>query len=226
MTNEHNRILERAHSLVLNADYRPISVIPPSHITWQESFKAVWTQSLDIVETYSGLTVRTPCKEFEVPSVLRSRVYVKRHLREVQFSKSNVFMRDHYMCQYCGRPGIGVELSDSGVAVTGMVTMRNGIKVSVRPGRDLTYDHYKPRSRGGRTNWENIVTACRPCNNKKGNGNRMRPMKEPRRPTYEELASFMRRQPIIVPSESWIPYLEWIGPIRVRDPFGGDYHVR
>ena len=58
--------------------------------------------------------------------------------KNIELSRNNVFKRDGFECQYCG---------------------------SVR---DLTLDHVLPRSRGGRSSWKNLVTACKPCNAKKG----------------------------------------------------------
>ena len=57
------------------------------------------------------------------------------------FSRRNIFKRDHFACQYCG---------------------------ARKSARDLTIEHVIPQSRGGKTEWTNVVTACRPCNNKKG----------------------------------------------------------
>lgn len=217
------RRLDRAVSLVLNADYRPISVIPPSELSWQEAFKAVWTGALDVVETYDDVTIRTPTSTLVVPCVLRKRVYVRAVKRNVQFSKTNVFMRDEYRCQYCGRPGTGVDLVESVVQVTGVARDGAGRSTRVRPGKDLTYDHFTARSKGGKTDWHNIVTACGPCNSKKADGSGMLPMKMPRKPTYEELAAFVRRQPITIPSPLWAPYMGWEGPIHVSDPSGDEY---
>jgi 5-methylcytosine-specific restriction endonuclease McrA len=75
--------------------------------------------------------------------------------RPPAFTRFNVFLRDGFACQYCGTPD------------------------------DLTFDHVLPRSRGGRTTWENIVTACAPCNLRKGgkyaHHAAMRPRRKPRR---------------------------------------------
>src|SRR5262249_42420548 len=83
--------------------------------------------------------------------------------RPPAFTRFNVFLRDGFACQYCGAPN------------------------------DLTFDHVAPRSRGGRTTWENIVTACSPCNLVKGGRPPreagMHPMRKPRRPTMHELQS-------------------------------------
>jgi 5-methylcytosine-specific restriction endonuclease McrA len=83
--------------------------------------------------------LRSPSTNFPVPSVIRLRRYVRRPPRyHVAFNRRNVFRRDGHTCQYCGR-GSG----------------------------DLTLDHVMPKSRGGRSTWENIVTACRECNSRK-----------------------------------------------------------
>src|SRR5690242_118354 len=61
-----------------------------------------------------------------------------RPARNPAFTRFNLFLRDRFECQYCGAD------------------------------EDLTFDHVIPRSRGGRTTWDNVVTACAPCNLLKG----------------------------------------------------------
>ena len=103
--------------------------------------------------------------------------------RPPAFTRFNVFLRDGFACQYCGSP------------------------------HDLTFDHLNPRSKGGRTSWENIVTACSPCNLQKGgrtpSGAGMFPRKRPRRPTMHELQATGRRFPPHYLHETWIDYLYW-----------------
>ena len=83
--------------------------------------------------------LRTPTRAVPVPSVVRLKRYVRRpHRQRVAFNRRNLFRRDDHRCQYCGRHG-----------------------------SDLTLDHVVPRSRGGPTNWENVVACCRSCNAKK-----------------------------------------------------------
>ena len=99
------------------------------------------------------------------------------------FTRFNLFLRDSFACQYCGA------------------------------GNDLTFDHVMPRSRGGRTTWDNIVTACSPCNLAKGGRTpreaRMHPAKEPRRPNMFELQEHGRRFPPNHLHDSWLDYLYW-----------------
>lgn len=88
----------------------------------------------------AGYTIRTPSTQFQLPTVIRV-LYMVRHNRKkgLSFSKKNILRRDNYTCQYCG--------------------------TSNHP---LTVDHVVPKSRGGKTNWTNIVVACKTCNLKKG----------------------------------------------------------
>jgi 5-methylcytosine-specific restriction endonuclease McrA len=97
-----------------------------------------------------------------VPLVIRLVYYVRipRHF-SLPLSRRTVLARDHYTCQYC----------------------------NAQPGKaHLTIDHIVPRSRGGETEWENVVTACGPCNRRKGNRTpeeaRMHLRRKPRRPRY------------------------------------------
>jgi 5-methylcytosine-specific restriction endonuclease McrA len=103
--------------------------------------------------------------------------------RPPAFTRFNLFLRDSFACQYCGS------------------------------GEDLTFDHINPRSRGGRTTWENIVTACAPCNLSKG-GRTPREagmvIRRPAmRPTMYELQDHGRRFPPNHLHESWLDYLYW-----------------
>jgi len=91
---------------------------------------------------YSGKTVMTgEGVPVRVPLVIRLIKFIRMVYRSrVPFSKKNVLIRDGFKCAYC----------------------------QTRSGR-LTIDHIVPKSRGGRTEFENCVTACRECNHKKGN---------------------------------------------------------
>ena len=103
--------------------------------------------------------------------------------RSPAFTRFNLFLRDAFTCQYCGAPD------------------------------DLTFDHIMPRSRGGRTSWENIVTACAPCNLRKGGRTpkeaNMHPARAARRPNMFELQDLGRRFPPHHLHESWVDYLYW-----------------
>jgi len=103
--------------------------------------------------------------------------------RPPAFTRFNVFLRDGFSCVYCGT------------------------------GENLTFDHLIPRSKGGRTTWENIVTACEPCNLRKGGRMPrecdMRPARRPERPSMHALQAMGRRFPPHYLHESWLDYLYW-----------------
>ena len=76
---------------------------------------------------------------YPAPSVIRLDRIIKRPRPHIKLNKQEIFRRDDYTCQYCGNR------SD-----------------------DLTLDHVIPRRLGGKHSWENLVTACRGCNHRKG----------------------------------------------------------
>ena len=137
--------LEKCPALILNADFRPLSYFPLSVWPWQEAVKAIFRGSVNVVSEYER-TVRSPHFEIKLPSVLALKEYVP-IARSPAFTRFNVFLRDRWDCQYCG----------------------DHFKT-----HELTFDHVIPRSRGGRTNWENIVAACQSCNTVKGSKMRVR----------------------------------------------------
>lgn len=167
------------HTLILNTDYTPRSVIPLSANTWQRAIEKVWKEKATPLAYYDEWVVRSPRESFRVPSVIVQRDWhkPKRHAR---FTPTNLFLRDGHRCQYCGQTGI-----------------------------KLTFDHVHPKSLGGKENFENIVAACQPCNAKKANHRHMKPFYEPYKPTYWELADKRKKLPIVVPHASWIDYLDW-----------------
>jgi len=170
--------------LILNADYRPLSYYPLSVWSWQEAVKAIFRGNVNIVSEYER-TVRSPEIEMRLPSVLALKEYV-RISRMPAFTRFNVFLRDRWTCQYCGEP---------------------------RKTHELTFDHIIPRSKGGRTNWSNIVAACRGCNTKKSSSLpediSMFPLTSPRQPSIYELHDTGRAFPPNFLHESWGDFLYW-----------------
>lgn len=99
------------------------------------------------------------------------------------FTRFNLFLRDEFTCQYCGVQG------------------------------DLTFDHVIPRSRGGRTTWENVVAACSSCNLRKANyslsKSNMTLRRKAFRPTAMQLQNTGRKFPPNHLHQSWMDYLYW-----------------
>ncbi|MCX7719347.1 MAG: HNH endonuclease [Candidatus Sumerlaeaceae bacterium] len=98
-----------------------------------------WRELSAALQTIRAIT--TPSFRIAVPEVIMLTSFSKYPPRQVKFSRRNIYMRDNYTCQYCG---------------------------CVPPRDELTVDHILPRSRGGRSTWDNVVLACMKCNMKKG----------------------------------------------------------
>ncbi len=90
------------HTLLLNATFEPMKVIP-----WQRALTLLVLEKVELVEPYAAV-VRSVSLEMALPAVVRLRRYA-RHDRRVKLSRHNVFRRDDFTCQYCGdRPGPAV----------------------------------------------------------------------------------------------------------------------
>ncbi len=179
----HYQSPEACPALVLNADFRPLSYFPLSLWSWQDTLKAVFLDRVDVIAEYDN-KVHSPSFEMNLPSVIALRTYVN-HARRPAFTRFNVFLRDSFTCQYCGD------------------TQRD----------ILTFDHVIPRSKGGRTTWQNIVAACSPCNLKKGGRMpkeaHMHPFNKPHQPNMYELNDKGRAFPPNYLHETWHDYLYW-----------------
>ncbi len=146
--------------LILNADAAPVSLVPLSTITWQESIKYLVSEKAIVLSWYEDWVVRSPTWSTRVPAVMILPHYQKKKTI-VRFSKHNVFLRDRYQCQYCG--------------------------TDVNK-KTATLDHILPLSHGGKTTWENTCCSCGDCNSKKGNNQHIKPKSVPHKPVYYELA--------------------------------------
>ena len=174
-------LFKKRSALVLNADYRPLSYLPLSLWPWQEAIKAKFLDRVDVISEYDEM-VSSPSVSIRIPSVVVLKDYVKPS-KSTAFTRFNLFLRDEFSCQYCGRKG------------------------------DMTFDHILPRCRGGHTTWENVVAACGPCNLKKGSRDAksvgMKVIKPPTRPSPEMLINKGRKFPPNYLHESWMDYLYW-----------------
>ena len=127
-------------ALVLNADYRPVDVLPLAVKSWQDTIHNVIAGDVDVVKEYD-IEVRSPSVTMRLPSVIALRSYVRR--KEIpSLNRYNLItLRDRNACAFCGK---------------------------VFPAGELTFDHVVPRSMAGPHRWENIVSSCGACNSRKG----------------------------------------------------------
>ena len=116
--------------------------------------------------------------EGEVPSIIMLRRFHK-FQNYVKFSRSNVYLRDMYRCQYCS---------------------------NIFETKNLTLDHVKPKSKGGQTNWENIVTCCKTCNTNKGSTT-LEPITPPERPSFAHLLNGHKLNKKDFPDSAWVDYI-------------------
>lgn len=104
---------------------------------WQRAMADLFLGKIEVIEHSRDRTIQTVTRAVPMPSVVRVLRRFKRDRIRIKFSRLNIYARDGFACQYCGER---------------------------KPTEDLTFDHVVPRSRGGRTEWTNIVTACTDCN--------------------------------------------------------------
>ncbi len=166
-------------TLLLNADGMPVSYMPLSTLTWEDAIKYMVLDKADVLLYHEGWVVHSAKWETQVPSVMMLREYMKPKT-SVRFSKSNVFLRDNYHCAYCN-----TDLQK----------------------KECTLDHVLPTSHGGKTTFENCVTACGPCNASKGNNKKIRPKFKPYKPDYFELVNKRKQQGLQVRYDEWLQFL-------------------
>ena len=168
-------VLQRP-TLVLNRNWQPVNVATVARalvLLWNESARVVDPQDYQTFswEDWSKLRpqngeafVQAIRLRIRAPEVITLTDYDRLPSAAVTFSRRNIFKRDHYTCQYCGRqPG----------------------------GEELTIDHVMPRAQGGESRWDNCVLACLTCNHRKADRTpaqaAMRLRKQPVRPVWKPL---------------------------------------
>jgi 5-methylcytosine-specific restriction endonuclease McrA len=167
-------------TLLLNADGLPVSYMPLSTISWEDAIRYLVLDKADVLVYHDNWVVRSASWETQVPSVMMLREYMKPKT-SVRFSRSNVYLRDNGSCQYCGD---NLER------------------------KEATLDHVHPVSKGGKTTWENCVTACAPCNSNKSDAQKgWKPRIKPYKPDYYELVNKRKQQDFNVRHDEWLQFI-------------------
>jgi 5-methylcytosine-specific restriction endonuclease McrA len=150
---------------------------PLNTVSMPRAVALLLADKAEIVEAAEA-ELRSQHVTLPMPLVIRLVTYVRiPRMMPLAVTRRGVLNRDHHTCQYCGRR---------------------------LPPAELTLDHILPRSRGGKTTWENIVAACKLCNHRKGNQTpseaRMRTLRPPFRPRYLALV-------VVDVPQAWQKYL-------------------
>jgi hypothetical protein len=145
--------------------------------TVPKAFLLVYLEKADLIADSPTTKLHTINTAYPMPSVIRLHKYVHVPYKGVMLSRQNVFRRDGNKCVYCGSHD------------------------------DLTLDHVYPKSKGGKTHWDNLVTACRRCNSRKGDFSPEEAgLNLPRKPFKPSFIMFLRDFSGSL-EESWAPFL-------------------
>ena len=131
---------------------------PHKIISWERAVVLTYLGKVEVLESWAD-ELRGPSVTMKAPAVVRLTRGSVAKKQTIRFSRINVFTRDKFRCQYCGEQ---------------------------KPLKKLNYDHVIPRVNGGKTVWENIVTSCYACNDRKGSRTPeeagMKLLRKPRKP--------------------------------------------
>ena len=150
---------------------------PITVCTVYRAFLLVYLEKAEMIDQSAEKYIRTVSQSFPRPSVIRIRTYIHIPYKGVVLTRFNIFKRDKHSCQYCGTR------------------------------KDLTIDHVIPKSKGGKSSWTNLVTACKKCNTKKGDYSLdqvgLKLSNQPIKPSY---VMFLRDSAGDMQND-WLPYL-------------------
>jgi 5-methylcytosine-specific restriction endonuclease McrA len=157
----------------LNQNYEPLNVC-----NVRRAFVLLDRGKAEIIENGRGY-LHSPTAVYEIPSVIRLIYLIRRPRPQGRLTRRDVFLRDRFSCQYCGKQT-----------------------------KDLTLDHVVPRHRGGAHTWDNVVAACKHCNHRKAGRTpqeaHMHLERAPYKPSYSYLRSFY---PYLESQETWRKFI-------------------
>jgi 5-methylcytosine-specific restriction endonuclease McrA len=162
--------------LVLNQNYEPLNICRA-----RRAVILIYQGKAEIVENGRG-DIRTISAVFQLPSIIRLFSLVRKPAPNRKLTRREVFLRDRFICQYCGQNT-----------------------------RELTLDHVIPRHRGGAHRWDNVVAACIACNHKKAGRTPqeagMRPLHWPKAPPANPYQLFY---PYLNSHQDWQKFIPWV----------------
>ena len=151
---------------------------PISICSARKAIVLVMLNKAELITQRENRFFRSVSTKLPQPSIIKLSRYVRVPFNNIEPSRRNVLRRDEHRCQYCGKKSL-----------------------------ELTIDHILPRSRGGADSWENLITACIRCNNRKGNRTPeeagMPLLSKPKKPNH----IMFLRQAVGKIDEKWKPFL-------------------
>lgn len=142
------------------------------------AFLLVFLEKAELVSVVQDKQLRTVNRVFPMPSIIQLVRYVSIPYKGMVLTRQNIFKRDGYRCQYCGATD------------------------------NLTLDHVIPKSRGGSSTWDNLVTACKTCNSKKGDYTpdelSMALLQKPFKPSFSMFLQHFSDELY----QDWVPFLQ------------------
>jgi 5-methylcytosine-specific restriction endonuclease McrA len=163
---------------------------PIEIIPWQDAITLWWVTKAEILSSYEDKLLRSASITMPAPAVLRLKTSHRYRRDFVPFERHYVYARDGWRCQYCGN-----RFSDD----------------------DLTFDHVVPECRGGKTWWDNIVTACSSCNSYKDDRTPeeagMTLLRRPKKPSWLPgvLALLVHKGEVPI---QWADWVDWLLPVK------------
>lgn len=199
-----------ADVLVLNKNYYAIQIVSwkkAMSLMYQELASAIdenytdfpfedWKELSKLMEDHPNGFVHTPNFKVAIPDIIRLSKYDRLPIRDVKFNRRNIYQHYHNLCCYCNH------------------------KFETK---HLNLDHVIPKSRGGRTDWTNIVTSCLKCNTRKGDRTPseagMKLLVKPSKPRWKGATSFLELIPKMRFKRSWQKIIDtayWDGELQKR----------
>jgi len=160
--------------LVLNANFEPINIC-----STRRALSLMLSEKASLIANGRGY-IHTARTQIPAPSVIRLATMVHRPRPRPRLTRREIFRRDNYTCQFCGKKSL-----------------------------DLTIDHVFPRHKGGKFSWDNVVTACPACNHRKGGKtleeSGLHLLRQPKEPPSSAMYLFGRNK---TDYSEWEPFLE------------------
>jgi len=161
---------------------------PVRVVNWKRAITMVYLNKATVLSNYDGVTLHSAFDDFPAPAVIWMQKKSRRFVPDVKLTRHYIYARDRWTCQYCGERLVAAK---------------------------LTFDHVVPRSQGGKTTWENIVTCCEPCNQRKGDLSlkecKMKLLRKPKKPRWMPALLVKSLHDRRVPTE-WHDFIGWLMP--------------